>query len=467
MADAITFNGIDGTTGEYLTPPMTEAELGALARGRPVDPELAEELAAKAAKEESFGVEGGFDPDKLDEVGWGIVLPAVIAGDAAAEQRRDAILEALEPLLTVRRAQAGERFKILEYRPGEPREKFLARHGQGPGPIDPLAVPYYQLIVADPVTIPFSFQYSLDVPAAVGRAHFPSLAELAHYAAAVAAHEKDPTTWKRARRIDFLAPANPGDRATTRSATELAPPLAAALKKQADWTTELVPPDQSTHAGFAARLGGASTPGILFTASHGVGFPAGHADQRALQGALITQDWGGPGKGAPARGHLFAGEDIGPDVAGLICFSFACFGAGTPQLDEFPHLANVRPAEIAAKPFVARLPQRLLAHPKGPALAFVGHVERAWSYGFAFEGTPQLGAFRAALRGIARGTRIGLALEDFGQRFADLSTLLTRDIEEKKFGQGKSDAEIGQLWTANNDARSYVLIGDPAVRLPT
>ncbi len=75
---------------------------------------------------------------------------------------------------------------------------------------------------------------------------------------------------------------------------------------------------------------------------------------------------------------------------------------------------------------MARLPQRLLSHPQGGALAVTGHVDRAWTYSFAWkELQAQTDTFRDTLLRIMRGQRIGWATEYFNECYAALATSLS------------------------------------------
>ena len=83
-----------------------------------------------------------------------------------------------------------------------------------------------------------------------------------------------------------------------------------------------------TAGGFERRK-----PALVFTASHGLGLPLGQPQQAALQGALLTADWHG---GPIGPDECLAAQHITADVRGMIAFIFACFGAGTPQMDDYP-----------------------------------------------------------------------------------------------------------------------------------
>ena len=61
---------------------------------------------------------------------------------------------------------------------------------------------------------------------------------------------------------------------------------------------------------------------------------------------------------------------------GFVAFLFACYGAGKPAYDHFLTERNHDPLAIAEEAFVAALPQRLLAHPGGGALAVQVRVEQ-------------------------------------------------------------------------------------------
>lgn len=469
--ELLTLNGVSGATGRYLLPPMSPEQISRMARGERRDPGHLRELRwwYRRVTEAFFGPKEGVDPTDLAQAGWGVIFPY------DADER---VIDALRPLLDHRRAQAGQtderryrEFTRAEgYRPGESKQQFLARHGVGPGPADPDKVPYYLLIVGGPEAIPYTFQYQLDVQYAVGRVAFERIEDYAAYAASVVAAETGGAF--RAKRAVFFGARTEGDRATQLSASQLLAPLVEQLsQRRPDWEIHHTIGEAATKARLGALLGrGGRAPALLFTATHGVGFPSGHPHQLGRQGALLCQDWPGPSEsGEPlSEEHYFGADDVIADaqLTGLISCHFACFGAGTPQWDDYAHGDAERRMQLAPNAFLAALPQRLLSHPKGGALAVIGHVDRAWGYSFVW---PQAGqqteAFKGCLARLMDGQPIGYAFEYFNQRYAELASDLSTALEDVRFGKRPDHMALAGMWTANNDARGFAILGDPAVRV--
>jgi hypothetical protein len=464
------FNGVKARTGEYVLPPMGADDVLALVKNGRVDRVFIEQLTQRDAARalEHYGVGEGVDANDLAQAGWGVIFAF------EDQERLPALREALEPLLSQRKAQAGALYRESIYLPNETPVKFTSRHEVGPGgPAVPDKLPYYLLIVGDPQKIPYQFQYSLDVVYAVGRIHFEgkdeteTLAMYRSYACSVVAAETGPR--RCARKAVFFGVRNDGDRATELSSTLLVPALATELAAALpDWQVQPIIGDDAHKARLGDLLGGKDTPDVLFTAGHGCVFDADDPDLITQQGALICSDWKRSVPHSLSEHMWFSARDIpaSGSLAGLIAFHFACYGGGTPLYDNVVQ-KDGKPVQLAPRPFVAALPQKELAH--GGALAVVGHVDQAWSYSFVWAGAgPQTAVFSSAFKALMAGKTIGNAMEYFNDRFGALVAgwqSLKAMLEDIAYRTAVDSAELAGLWAASNDARNFVIIGDPAVRL--
>jgi hypothetical protein len=448
-------NGINAETGGYMRPPATLDQIAALARCGDSTSGSAKEAKGRG------GLRSGADPRILAHTGWGVIF-------AQNDEKANEIRAALDPLLTLRKAQVGEKFahRYQEYmadygfRSGTTKRRFLSDHGIGAGLVDPDQMPYYLLIVGDPETIPWEFQYELDVQYAVGRLWFETVEEYESYARNVVAAETSPRT--RAKRAALFAPQHAGDPPTDLTLLHLATPLSERIEKADGWTVERAFGGDATKANFLKVLNGNGPPDLLFSAGHGLWYPNGSPDQLSRMGALVCQDWPGHGCGrGPRPSEVLSGDDVnGADLAGLVSFHFACYGAGAPSIGDFP-IARTRTAPRA---FVSLLPLRQL---QAGALAVIGHVDSGFEYSIELPGAGKhIEAFEDFVdRLLFKGHPVGSAMENFGARYSDLSRDLGAELEEEKRGTPADDTVLAGLWTCSRDARNYVVLGDPAVRV--
>jgi len=463
--------GIFAESGESIGG-IDDSTLESFAEQAP-EPERAQ-LAAKSDNSAHFGVIGEIDAKDLAQTGWAVMF----APGVEREMR-----EALRPLLDHRKAQVGDErlFRVFEgptaYRPGDTAARWLARQDVRQDIVDPnLGIPYYLLIVGQPDEIPFDFQYAMDIYWAVGRLWFPSADDFRMYAASVIQYETMPRV-PTSRQLAIFAPENDGDQATRLFRSQVANSLAGstlsrpAIGQSQKFAIQPFTGKTATKDALNQILSGAipnGTSAVVFSGSHGAVFRLDDPQQIENQGAIVCQDWEGPGHSIH-RDHRYAASDLSKNakVHGLVHVLFACYGAGCPQFDTFNRKANT-PKPIAPKPFLSRLPQALLSHSDGGALAVLGHVDRAWSYSFQTTASkPQIQAFRDVIGRVLQGERLGQATDQFNIRWAVLSTELAEAMD-RLAGIELSDMQkqnLAKAWIARDDARNYIIFGDPAVQL--
>ncbi|BDC49844.1 hypothetical protein F183_A21600 [Bryobacterales bacterium F-183] len=414
----------------------------------------------------SRGMVGGeFNAEKLERAGW-----AVMFGASVDPQIR----KNLTPLLEHRKAQVGEegvaRGLYKELPPpaaGQTASQWLVTQGTNLAVVDPeKGVPYYVMIVAGPEEVSFEFQYELDLYWGVGRLWLDTPAAYERYAHSVIAYENAANQVATSRQMVIFAPSFEGqDNGAGRALCDfLIDPMLAANPGKFDKfkLQSFVGPEatkQKLYDVLAGTIDG-GTPALMFTGSHGL-LKARDSKQLAIaQGAILCEPWMSPPKGDNYYGAWDL--DKTAKIHGMVHFVFACYGLGWPQYDTYNYQEKV---EISPAPMMARLPQALLGRENG-ALAVLGHIDRAWSSSYRMNGLSEDQSFRDVIERILAGRRLGSATDQFNVRWAALSVQLSETLLRMKDDPALAE-EAAQQLKVRDDARNYLLHGDPAVRLRT
>ncbi|AUX48206.1 uncharacterized protein SOCE26_097370 [Sorangium cellulosum] len=413
------------------------------------------------------------DPDDLEEQRWGVIAPEGPRGDR--------LIALIQPLIDARReAQGGHPVMIFRV-PSQMSPEQAARWRKQHFDVNAeLArdLPRYQLILGDLHEVPLALQQYQSTDGFVGRLCFREDREYEAYVDKVLRWEK--ARAEAAGNVKFFT-VHDGTAATTMGYRSLTQPAIARLAKYEIAAEDLG--DQSApSASELLEVVKRPEPTVLFTISHGAGAPRGgwksEGDQRDRQGALSFGF------------DKLSGGDLGdhPFLPGGIWFMLACYGAGTPDVSAYRHwlerlkqsgqfsgpahtvLAGLPPS--GQRPFIARLPQAVLANPNGP-LAVMAHIDLAWTYSFEERDTGKAVArtskFVDCVRATVEPHRIGSSFRELLKAAlltnAEIGTLYDK-AESEGAAHAQDAARLGHLWMLRQDLTGYILLGDPAVRLP-
>jgi hypothetical protein len=478
---------VDGRTGEPDFPPVSVSKVAEwlveTLGGRKALPPVNfawPKGSAGADGLETFGaLPDSMDPDDLASAGWGVIWHPGTPQE---------IKDALEPLVTHRQGQAvglWKEFTLVTNAAGghESAQEFVLRNGGAPGITQPDKIPFYLLLVGGPELISYDFQFALGVDFGVGRLALPTTADYRRYAEKVLGAEQTVLTAGQ-KRVGFFGPqGTSATDPTIQSATHLLP----GLKKHLDaeklksttwnWATNLHLAAAATKPTLADLLAGPGRVPLLFSASHGIYWPPDEPADHRNTGAIQTQEANfATGKKEP--GQYFSGADVAPlgDLGGLIYFAFACYGAGTPRTSHFPYTWEGRfdPSGLSTlteRPFQSSLATALLSHPNGPALAFIGHVERSWLPAFMMGTVPQVRDYGECLLRVLNGRPLGYAMKVLADRYASWATIFALELlgilQQGGLAALNKDSKLRLVmaWLTCIDARNFVLQGDPAVTM--
>lgn len=435
------------------------------------------------------------DRDALPAQRWGVIAPA---GEEGTK-----LLAAIEKLVARRAEQQNIDPKSVKiYRAPSPMTQeqatqwiqsqmlALAESEQD--------LPRYLLILGDFHQVPLELQQVLALRYYPGRLAFDKVEDYAAYADKVLRAEDQSGDGRPQGRALMLTSAD-GSPETNLGYSQLMHPACQLAARQARAGSRLqleeLTPDSSAPQEQLLQIAGDPRPTLLWTMSHGYAplWTRGESDEVFYQ--KQRQQNGSPQFGS----SLLPASKVasGAFLPNGIWFCFACFSAGTPAqstynywLERLSKESNIdqtlvdKALDALAKkePFVAAVPKAALANPQGP-LAFFGHVDLAWTYSFSDKitgsATSPLQRYLRVPRYLAdlnQPRRAGVAYNSFVA--SDLAEILDSlanfyDVEQKALlDQGRSpftQAQLAQrdtLWMLRQDLRAFILLGDPAVRMP-
>lgn len=452
----------------------------------PVLPHSLPENAASAAfVERQTAIDGVMrddsrDPQNLAHQGWGLVV-------SDNHPRTEELLAILSPLKHARAEQQGREVTVYRVPAGlnaERSAQWLRDVYWNPD-IPRETRPRYLLILGDLDSVSLEFQQIVGATVFIGRVAFSTIEEYSTYVQKVLRWENQPSHLTSGRALFFTA--QDGSRATSTGKRLLMAPLLDSCRENQN--KGLVAPADLISLPYEYGQTDPRTPlltalsdehpSLFFSLSHGLGPPRGGFDspeeRRALQGALCFDS------GKFLRGDDLLGKTFLP---GGIWFMVACFGGATPASSSYyrwlkvlrQHCAYREAAEIVLEglprpgepPFIAALPRAALANPRGP-LAVVAHADLAWSCAFDDLGATRSRAdrFTGVVNGVLKSNRIGTAFHDLYRFFSETNTeLTTRYDADAPPSERDWIVERSRLWMLRNDLAGYLLLGDPAVRLP-
>ncbi|MBN9684348.1 MULTISPECIES: hypothetical protein [unclassified Corallococcus] len=462
--------------------PVLEEALPLDAASHQPRPEAPREEAGRASSEDVL-LRPDRDPNSLPDQRWGVVVPEGPLGDR--------LLALIAPLCALRAEEQGAPVRVYRVPPGMDgiqavrwmdsvlRDEDASETEQ----------PAFLLMLGDFDQVSFELQQMLGAGGFTGRLTFGSDAGYEAYVDKVLRWSRTPAPEQRARTLLFTA--HDGTPATTVGYQALMAPSFRSLRtRQEEGLLRAEVPCELGEPGawsLGELLGQVASPhpSMLFTLSHGLGAPrrgwASVGEQRARQGAMSL---GGQG--------TLEASDLASTafLPGGFWFYFACFSAGTPsrsayhawlsrlrEAGEYPgrleRLLESLPRE-GERPFVAALPQAALANPQGP-LAVMGHVDLAWTYSFqdmTCLARDRPSRFMGLLSSLVEGSRAGVGLSALLRSFNLANMELTTLYDQEEFARrsGRDSAvnpvDLAHLWMLRHDLAGYILLGDPAVRLP-